>query len=98
MILILPIVRRPFVMSVMLDLFLVLSAVCAVAAALLWLLSARVEIPGVRDNLDEMINDMNKATAALRRQSHLSRYGAYAAAGAAGFQAAAMILTLLSSP
>jgi predicted MFS family arabinose efflux permease len=72
-----------------------LSAFFAFAAAVLWWLSAKVRIPDIRDNIDELVNDLNSSTRALRRQASLSGWGAYSAAAAAFFQGLVLLLPLL---
>ncbi|MFN3657678.1 MAG: hypothetical protein ACK4UO_10530 [Pseudolabrys sp.] len=72
-----------------------LSAFFAFAAAILWCLSAKVQIPDIRDNIDELVNDLNASTQSLRRQAKLSSWGAYAAAAAAIFQGLSLLLPLL---
>jgi hypothetical protein len=72
------------------------SCLSAFAAAILWLASAKVRIPEIRDNIDEFINDMSAQTAALRRQAGLSSLGAYAASGAAFLQGMSLLLPLVA--
>jgi hypothetical protein len=72
-----------------------LSAIFAFAAAILWLLSARVQIPDIRHNIDELVNDLNASTRSLRRQANLSSWGANAAAAAAFFQGLSLMVPLL---
>ena len=71
-----------------------LSIFFAFAAALLWFLSANVRIPDIRHNIDELVNDLNASTQALRHQASLSRGAAYAAAAAAFSQGLVLLLPL----
>jgi hypothetical protein len=72
-----------------------LSAIFAFAAAVLWWRSAKVRIPDIRNNIDELVNDLTWSTEALRNQASLSGWGAYAAAAAAFFQGVSLLLPLL---
>ncbi len=68
----------------------------AFAAAILWLISAKVRIPAIRDNLDEFINDLSAKTLALRKQASLGSFGAYAASAAAFLQGLSFLLPLFT--
>jgi hypothetical protein len=72
-----------------------LSCLFAFVAAVMWLLSAKVRIPDIRNNIDELVNDLNSSTQAFRRQASLSGWAAYAAAAAAFFQGLSLLLPLL---
>lgn len=73
-----------------------LSCFFAFVAAVMWLLSAKVLIPDIRNNIDELVNDMNSTTQALRRQASLSSWAAYNAAAAAFFQGLSLLLPLVN--
>jgi hypothetical protein len=72
------------------------SSAFAFAAAMLWLISAKVRIPDIRDNLDEFINDLSAQTRALRKQASLGSLGAYAASAAAFLQGVSLLLPLIA--
>jgi hypothetical protein len=73
------------------------SCLSAFAAAIFWLLSAKVHLPDVRDNIDEFINDIGAQTRALRKQADLGSFGAYAASAAAFLQGLSLLLALVST-
>ena len=84
------------------DAFSYASAAAALAAAVFWLWSARVKIPGAIRQIDlghfggttpKEPDDMDKLTSGLVRQSRLSAAAAKFAATAAVLQAVATLLS-----
>jgi hypothetical protein len=71
------------------------SCLSAFGAAAVWLISAKVRIPVIRDNLDEFINDLSSQTVALKKQATLSSFAAYAASAAALLQGLSLLLPLI---
>jgi hypothetical protein len=77
----------------------ILSAICAIAAAVLWIISARVEVwvdgqAGVSAERLVIIKDGRKfdVTGTAQAQSDWSSYAAFAAAAAAALQALSAFL------